>query len=50
MNLFSQLDLEPTYEDIAPGAVLMRSLLCRKTRSFWLRLIRLPRRLHFIQQ
>jgi alkylated DNA repair protein (DNA oxidative demethylase) len=26
MNLFSQLDTEPTQEDVAPGAVLMRGL------------------------
>jgi DNA oxidative demethylase len=34
MNLFSQLDLEPTHEDLAPGAVLMRGLALPQDREF----------------
>src|SRR5579859_200462 len=34
MNLFSQLDVEPTYEEIAPGAVLMRGLALPQDREF----------------
>jgi alkylated DNA repair protein (DNA oxidative demethylase) len=34
MNLFTQLDTEPTYEEITPGAVLMRSLASPQDREF----------------
>lgn len=34
MNLFSQLDCEPTHEEIAPGAVLMRGLALPQDREF----------------
>jgi alkylated DNA repair protein (DNA oxidative demethylase) len=34
MNLFSQLDIEPTYEQIAPGAVLMRGLALAQESEF----------------
>jgi alkylated DNA repair protein (DNA oxidative demethylase) len=33
MNLFSQLDTEPTHEEIFPGAVLMRSLALAQDRE-----------------
>jgi len=35
MNLFSQLDLEPTYDEIFPGAVLMRGLAIRQDLEFY---------------
>ena len=35
MNLFSQLDLEPTYEEIYPGAVLMRGLALEQDGEFY---------------
>jgi DNA oxidative demethylase len=34
MNLFSQLEVEPTYEEIAEGAVLMRGLAVAQEREF----------------
>ena len=34
MNLFSQLEVEPTYEEIAPGAVLMRGLALPQEQEF----------------
>src|ERR1700679_174765 len=34
MNLFSQLEVEPTYEELAPGAVLMRGLALSQDREF----------------
>jgi alkylated DNA repair protein (DNA oxidative demethylase) len=34
MNLFSQLDVEPTYEEIAPGAVLMRGFALPQDQEF----------------
>ena len=34
MNLFSQLETEPTHEEIAPGAVLMRGLALPQDREF----------------
>jgi DNA oxidative demethylase len=34
MNLFSQLETEPTHEDIVPGAVLMRGLALPQDREF----------------
>jgi alkylated DNA repair protein (DNA oxidative demethylase) len=34
MNLFTQLETEPTHEEIAPGAVLMRSLALAHDREF----------------
>lgn len=35
MNLFSQLETEPTYEDIFPGAVLMRGLALPQDAEFF---------------
>ena len=34
MNLFAQLESEPTHEDITPGAVLMRGLATPQDREF----------------
>src|SRR5271154_4259538 len=34
MNLFTQLDCEPTHEEIAAGAVLMRGLALPQDREF----------------
>ena len=34
MNLFSQLEMEPTYEELSPGAVLMRGLALSQDREF----------------
>jgi DNA oxidative demethylase len=34
MNLFSQLETEPTYEEVCPGAVLMRGLASPQDREF----------------
>lgn len=34
MNLFSQLETEPTHEEVAPGAVLMRGLALPQDRDF----------------
>ena len=34
MNLFSQLETQPTHEDITPGAVLMRGLALQDDREF----------------
>jgi alkylated DNA repair protein (DNA oxidative demethylase) len=34
MNLFTQLDTEPTHEDVVPGAVLMRGLALPQDREF----------------
>jgi alkylated DNA repair protein (DNA oxidative demethylase) len=35
MNLFSQLEVEPTHEEVFPGAVLMRSLALPQDREFF---------------
>lgn len=35
MNLFSQLAVEPTYEEVFPGAVLMRGLALEQDREFF---------------
>jgi DNA oxidative demethylase len=35
MNLFSQLEIEPTHEEIFPGAVLMRGLALEQDREFF---------------
>ena len=35
MNLFSQLELEPTHEELYPGAVLMRGLALPQDREFF---------------
>jgi alkylated DNA repair protein (DNA oxidative demethylase) len=35
MNLFSQLELEPTHEELFPGAVLMRGLALPEDRDFF---------------
>src|ERR1017187_2674390 len=35
MNLFSQLDAEPTYEELFPGAVLMRGLALPQDVAFF---------------
>ena len=35
MNLFSQLELEPTHEDLFPGAVLMRGLALAQDAEFF---------------
>ena len=34
MNLFTQLDIEPTHEEVAPGAFLMRGLALPQDREF----------------
>jgi alkylated DNA repair protein (DNA oxidative demethylase) len=34
MNLFTQLDIEPTHEGVGPGAFLMRGLALRQDREF----------------
>ena len=34
MNLFTQLDVEPTHEEVAPGAFLMRGLALLQDREF----------------
>ena len=34
MNLFTQLETEPTYEEVVPGAVLMRGLALPQDREF----------------
>jgi DNA oxidative demethylase len=34
MNLFTQLETEPTYEEVCPGAVLMRGLALPQDREF----------------
>ena len=34
MNLFTQLETEPTYEEVTPGAVLMRGLALPQDREF----------------
>ena len=35
MNLFAQLEAEPTYEELYPGAVLMRGLALPQDREFF---------------
>jgi alkylated DNA repair protein (DNA oxidative demethylase) len=34
MNLFAELEVEPTYEEVHPGAVLMRGLALKRDREF----------------